>query len=113
MESSPESAITDNFNPYVSTGAATRSARLADLRAADAVRRRQAAEAAVQLARDRLHVGHGGKSITFTIRSGVKWIDGSPLTPADVAFTYNLLKKYADINTAGMPVTGPRRLGNT
>jgi len=30
-----------------------------------------------------------GKAWTFTIRSGVKWQDGKPLTAADVAFTYN------------------------
>ncbi len=33
------------------------------------------------------------KSIVFTIRDGVKWSDGQPLTAADVAFTFNLLKK--------------------
>jgi peptide/nickel transport system substrate-binding protein len=34
----------------------------------------------------------GGKTLTFTIRSGVRWSDGQPLTGADVAFTFNLLK---------------------
>lgn len=34
------------------------------------------------------------KSITFTVRSGVKWSDGRPFTAADVAFTFNLMKKY-------------------
>jgi peptide/nickel transport system substrate-binding protein len=33
------------------------------------------------------------KSIVFTIRSGVKWSDGQPLTAADVAFTFNLMKR--------------------
>ena len=28
--------------------------------------------------------GPGGKSITFTIRNGVKFSNGSPMTPADV-----------------------------
>jgi peptide/nickel transport system substrate-binding protein len=32
------------------------------------------------------------KSITFTIRSGVKWNDGTPMTADDVAFTFNLMK---------------------
>ena len=32
-----------------------------------------------------------GKTWTFTIRSGVKWHDGQPLTAGDVAFTYNYI----------------------
>ena len=31
--------------------------------------------------------------ITFTIRDGVKWSDGQPLTADDVAYTYNLMKQ--------------------
>src|SRR5580658_10912708 len=38
--------------------------------------------------------GAGNKSLTFTIRSGVKWSDGTPMTAADVAYTFNLEKKY-------------------
>jgi peptide/nickel transport system substrate-binding protein len=30
-----------------------------------------------------------GKTWTFTVRDGVKWSDGVPLTAADVAYTYN------------------------
>ncbi|HUZ19794.1 MAG TPA: ABC transporter substrate-binding protein [Acidimicrobiales bacterium] len=36
---------------------------------------------------------NGNRTLTFTIRSGVKWSDGTPLTAADVAFTFNMLKK--------------------
>jgi len=35
---------------------------------------------------------NANKTITFTIRNGVKWTDGQPLTAADVAYTFNLLK---------------------
>ena len=35
-----------------------------------------------------------GLTWTFTIRSGVKWQDGVPLTAHDVAFTYNFMMKY-------------------
>jgi peptide/nickel transport system substrate-binding protein len=34
------------------------------------------------------------KTLTFTIRKGVKWSDGKPLTAADVLFTFQLLKKH-------------------
>jgi len=34
------------------------------------------------------------KSITFTIRSGVKWSDGQPFTAEDVAYTFDILKRF-------------------
>ncbi len=34
------------------------------------------------------------KTITFTIRPGVKWSDGKPLTAADGLFTFQLIKKH-------------------
>jgi len=33
-------------------------------------------------------------SITFTIRSGVTWSDGQPFTAEDVAFTFDVLKRF-------------------
>lgn len=54
----------------------------------------------------------GGKAITFTIRSGVKWSNGEALTPADVAFTYNMLVKHPDVNANGIPVSGATVSGN-
>ena len=38
--------------------------------------------------------GSGNKTLTFTIRSGVKWSDGKPFSAADVVYTFQLLKKY-------------------
>jgi peptide/nickel transport system substrate-binding protein len=56
--------------------------------------------------------GNGGKSITFTIRQGVKWNNGTAMTPADVAFTYNYVMKYPAINLAGLPITSATASGN-
>jgi len=46
--------------------------------------------------------GKGDKTLTFTIRQGVKWSDGQPMTAADVVFTFQLMKKYpaTDLNSA-------------
>src|SRR5579863_2250072 len=46
--------------------------------------------------------GPGNKTLTFTIRQGVKWSDGTPMTAADVAFTFNLIKKYPALDLTGV-----------
>jgi peptide/nickel transport system substrate-binding protein len=45
--------------------------------------------------------GAGNKTLTFTIRQGVKWSDGTPMTAADVAYTFNLTKKYPALDLTG------------
>lgn len=37
---------------------------------------------------------NNAKQLTFTIRKGVKWSDGKPFSANDVAFTFNMMKKY-------------------
>ena len=46
--------------------------------------------------------GADNKSLTFTIRSGVKWSDGTLMTAADVAYTFNLIKKYPALDLTGV-----------
>ncbi len=43
---------------------------------------------------------NNNQTLTFTIRPGVKWSDGKPFSAADVAYTFNLLKKFPalDVN---------------
>jgi peptide/nickel transport system substrate-binding protein len=48
---------------------------------------------------------NGGKTITFTIRSGVKFSNGTPFSASDVAFTFSLIKKYPAINLYGLPIS--------
>ncbi len=36
---------------------------------------------------------NGNKTLTFTIRDGVKWSDGKPFSASDVVYTFQLLKK--------------------
>ncbi len=62
--------------------------------------------------------GNAAKTLTFDIRSGVKWSDGKPFTAADVAYTFNLLDKNKglDINAiwanSGGPLTSVTQKGN-
>ena len=46
--------------------------------------------------------GPGDKSLTFTIRGGVKFSNGTPLSAKDVAYTFNLLKKYPALDLTGV-----------
>ena len=41
-------------------------------------------------------------TLVYTIRTGVKWSDGKPFSPADVVFTFNLLKKYPALDGNGI-----------
>ena len=47
-------------------------------------------------------VWEGATKLTFDIREGVKFSDGQPMTAKDVAFTFNLGKKYPAIDLAGV-----------
>jgi peptide/nickel transport system substrate-binding protein len=56
---------------------------------------------------------NGNKQVTFTIRNGVKWTDGKPLTAADVVFTFDLLKKNKalDINSVWSVLSSVKQQG--
>jgi peptide/nickel transport system substrate-binding protein len=112
MESSPESAITQDFNPFTPTAAPF------GMGATGLVY-----EPLIQfdLASPPKYYpwlatayawSNGGKTITFTVRSGVKWNDGTPMTPADVVFTYKEMMKYPAINLAGLKMTSVTSSGN-
>jgi peptide/nickel transport system substrate-binding protein len=53
-------------------------------------------------------------TLVYTIRTGVKWSDGKPFSPADVVFTFNLLKKYPALDGNGIwsQITSVSAAGN-
>jgi peptide/nickel transport system substrate-binding protein len=112
MESSPETSITQDFNPFVNTQAAYGMG-------ADGL----IYEPLIQfnmVAPPQYYPwlatsyawSDGGKTITFAIRQGVKWNNGTPMTPADVAFTFNMLKKYPAVNLNGLKISTVTTSGN-
>jgi peptide/nickel transport system substrate-binding protein len=113
MESSPESTITQDFNPFVPT-AAPQGMGATGLIYEPLLQFDLAAPPKYYNWLATAYTwGAGGKSVTFTIRQGVKWNNGKPLTPADVAFTYNLVKANTAINLAGLQISSVSTSGNT
>jgi len=57
---------------------------------------------------------NANKTLTFTIRKGVKWTDGKPLTASDVLFTFNLIKKFPalDLNASWAVLKSVTQNGN-
>ncbi|GAA3583679.1 ABC transporter substrate-binding protein [Nonomuraea rosea] len=51
-----------------------------------------------------------GKSVTFTLRQGVKWTDGQPFTADDVAFTFQMLKDHPQLNRNALEIEGAKAL---
>jgi peptide/nickel transport system substrate-binding protein len=113
MESSQQNSITKDFNPFTQSSAATllgaTTLMYEPLLQFNAVK---PGDVYKWLATG-YQWSNGGKTISFTIRPDVKWSDGTPFTAADVAFTFNLMKKYAAANTWGIPVTSASSSGNT
>ncbi|HEX3648891.1 MAG TPA: ABC transporter substrate-binding protein, partial [Pseudonocardiaceae bacterium] len=57
---------------------------------------------------------NGNKTLTFTIRNGVKWSDGKPMSAADVAYTFDLIKKNPalDLTSVWSVLTGVQQQGD-
>jgi peptide/nickel transport system substrate-binding protein len=58
--------------------------------------------------------GNGNKTLTFTIRDGVKWTDGKPFSADDVVYTFQLLKKNPalDLNANWSVLSNVTKNGN-
>ena len=113
MESSPETAITQDFNPFATTAAPWGMGATGliyepliqfDLAAPPKYYPWLATSYAWS---------NDGKTLAFTIRQGVKWNNGTPFTPADVAYTFNLVKSNAAVNIDGLKISTVSTSGNT
>jgi peptide/nickel transport system substrate-binding protein len=112
MESSPETSITQAFNPFVATQAAYGMGATGLIYEPLIEFNLAAPPQYYPWLATHFAWGNGGKQITFTIRSGVKWSNGKPLTPADVAFTFNMMKKNTAVNLGGLDISSVSTSGN-
>jgi peptide/nickel transport system substrate-binding protein len=112
MESSPESTITQAFNPFVPTqaiwGMGADGLIYEPLLQFDIA----APPKYYPWLATSYKWSNGGKTVTFAIRQGVKFNNGTPMTPADVVFTYNLVKANKAINLAGLTISSVSASGN-
>jgi peptide/nickel transport system substrate-binding protein len=113
MESSPESTIVQAFNPFVPTQAAWGMGATGLIYEPLLQFDLAAPPKYYPWLATAYQWSNGGKSVTFTIRPGVKFSDGTPMTTADVAFTYNLLKKSPAINLAGLDISSVTTTSST
>jgi peptide/nickel transport system substrate-binding protein len=117
MESSPETSITQNFNPFV--GSSPINGMGATGLVYEPLLQFDLANPSVK-PYDWLATSYtwsnGGKTITFAIRQNVKWSNGTALTPADVAFTYKYVAAHTsgsdDINLGGLAPTSVTTSGD-
>ena len=105
IESTPLSPMTDTFNPFslTSTGFLTNSTALYN-EPLFIFNTLNAAQAPIPFLATGDTWSNGGKTLTLTIRSGVKFNDNKPFSASDVAFTFNMIKNNPKLNTNGAPV---------
>jgi peptide/nickel transport system substrate-binding protein len=113
MESSPENSITQNFNPWVSTASAYGMGATGLIYEPLLMFDLAAPPKYSSWLATKYKWSHGGRSITFTIRTGATWNDGKPFGPADVAFTFDELKQYPDVNLDGLKISSVSTSGDT
>ena len=109
------SPMTDNFNPFSTTGTGYQTHAVDLYNQPLMVFNTQAptSKPTPELA-TAYSWSPDGKTLTITTRSGVKWSDGKPFSAADVAFTFNLIKKFPALNVPATPIpTSATGSGNT
>jgi peptide/nickel transport system substrate-binding protein len=113
MESSPESSITQAFNPFVPTQAAYGMGSTGLIYEPLIQFNMVSPPKYYPWLATSYAWSNGGKTISFTIRQGVKWNDGTAFTPADVAFTFNMMKSNTAVNLNGLKISSVSTSGNT
>ena len=110
----PNGPQSDNNNPFLSSSAANslgyKNVIYEPLVMTNVVEPSQAGEAWLATA---WKWSNNYEQLVLTIRNGVTWSDGQPLTAADVAYTFNLIKNNAALNSFAIHFGSITSSGNT
>jgi peptide/nickel transport system substrate-binding protein len=107
IETTALSPMVDNFNPFIatSTGYTVHATDLYNLPLFVFDTLRPSQPPIPELGTNYAW-SSGGRTLTLTIRSGVKWSDGQSVSASDVAYTFNLLARNPALNV-GWPQPTP------
>ena len=97
-------AYTDNFNPFVTSSFVdTENTAAFVYEPLMQVNTLDSSQAPMPWLAQSFTWSNGGRTLTIALNPSVKWTDGTPLTSADVAFTYNLVTTNSALNIQGVP----------
>jgi peptide/nickel transport system substrate-binding protein len=105
IESNPLPSFTDNFNPFLQTSLA-RAENVTTLIYEPLLEFNVLQPGTIH---NWLATGYswsaGGKTLTLSLRTGVKWSDGQAFSSADVAYTFQLIKDNKALNSQGLTIS--------
>jgi peptide/nickel transport system substrate-binding protein len=109
----PTGPQTENFNPFMSTStAATMGSKVMIYEPLAMWNAIKPAEPAKPWLASKYEFSENFTKLDLTIRDGVTFSDGKPMTAADVLYTFNLMKTNAALNTEAYPFKDITSAGN-
>lgn len=106
IEDNPVATFTNDFNPFdASSASSTENTNSLVYEPLFEFNTLDSTEAPIPWLATASAWSNGNKTLTLTLRSGVKWSDGTAFSSADVAFTFDLLQSQPATNTNGVPAT--------
>jgi peptide/nickel transport system substrate-binding protein len=110
----PDNALTANSNPYLnSSAAAALGYRFMIYEPLAMVNDAKPADPAKPWLATKWDWSADYKTVTFTVRDGVKFSDGTPMTADDVAYSFQILKDNAGLNFNALDIANVASSGNT
>ena len=105
VEDKPVASFTDDFNPFDGNSFLSQeNARSLFYEPLYQFNTLNSAQAPMPWLASNYTWSNANKTLTFTLKPGVKWSDGQAFTSDDVAFTFTMLKNFKAANTDGTPV---------